>query len=136
MNGLLMSQIGSSRAIDIPGWPTRDLGGVFQALERWPLDRRLDLSHKPEYRGIPGVAPFRGLAWGHCVREYSFTLGRYVHRGTKPIYPDYPHAVRYVGNFVGYSFPFWLDTADQELIQRLDDAIARNLSRQGEAVHA
>lgn len=62
--------------------------------------------------------------------QYNPILERRVAVGTKPIYPEHPNAVRYCGNFVGYSFAFWLVTDDETLIARLDAAIKANLSRQ------
>lgn len=125
---LLAGEIGSRFSLRAD-WPSNDLEGLFDALSRWPLDRRVDLSHLPEYRSDPLNAPFRGRAWGSCEGRYNASLGRTVYVATKPIYPEYPNAVRYCGNFVGYSFGFWLDTADDDLVQRLDRAIAENLSR-------
>lgn len=126
---LLAGEIGSRFSVRAD-WPTNDLDGLFDALSRWPLDRRVDLSNLPEYRDDPLNAPFRGRAWGNCEKRYNASLARAVYIATKPIYPDYPNAVRYCGNFVGYSFGFWLDTADADLIRRLDSAIAANLERQ------
>lgn len=127
MAAILASQIGTKAPID--NWPTNDLDGLFDAMKRWPLDGRLDMSKEPEFAGNPGVAPFRGRAWGHCVFQYDETLHRRVAVATKPIYPNHPDAVRFCGNFIGYSFGFWLDTDDAALIERLDRAIADNLSR-------
>jgi hypothetical protein len=126
---VIASDIGTKILSKIPGWPSNDLEGLFDALARWDLDPRLDLSNDPEFAGKPGVAPFRGLAWGHCVQQYDRTLDRRVWVATKPIYPEHPNAVRYCGNFLGYSFGFWLDTDDPELIDKLDRAIADNLRR-------
>lgn len=123
---IIAAQIGSTASI--PNWPTNDLDGLFDALQRWPLDKRLDLSKDPQFEGERGLAPFRGLAWGHCVFQYNAKLQKRVLVNTKPIHPEHPDAVRYCGNFVGYSFGFWLDTDDAELIQRLDSAIATNLA--------
>jgi hypothetical protein len=125
---ILASNIGSQ--CGIKNWPTSDIDGLFDALKRWQLDTRLDLSADPAYEGRPGCAPFRGLAFGHCVAQYVPKLDRRIYIGTKAIYPDHPDAVRYVGNFIGYSFGFWLDTDDMELINRLDQAISENLAAQ------
>jgi hypothetical protein len=123
---ILASEIGSHNCCHIEGWPTNNLDGLFDALSRWPLDGTLDLSKRPEYCDMPGNAPYRGLAWGHCVLQYDQRLQKRVAVGTKPIYPEHPDAVRYVGNFIGYSFGFWLDTDDKHLIEKLDAAIAAN----------
>ncbi len=129
MSAVIASQIGSS-AMPIKDWPSGDLAGLFEALKRWPLDTRLDYSKEPEFSSLPGTAPFRGRAWGHCVWQYSEVLRRRVVVATRPIYPEFPDAVRYCGNFIGYSFAFWLDTNDADLIARLDQAIAANLRYQ------
>ncbi len=125
---ILASDIGTVSRI--PNWPTNDLDGLYDALSRWALDPRLNFSKLPEFRDLPGRAPYRGLAWGYCVWRYDQSLGRRVPVATAPIYPEFPDAVRYCGSFVDYSFGFWLDTADAGLIAKLDLAIAANLARQ------
>lgn len=126
---VIAADIGTKHFCTIPGWPSNDLEGLFDALARWDLDRRLDYSNEPEFAGKPGVAPFRSRAWGHCVQQYDETLQKRVWVGTRPIHPEHPDAVRYFGNFLEHSFGFWLDTDDPELIARLDGAIAENLCR-------
>lgn len=128
MFDVIASVIGNKATI--PDWPTNDLQGLFDALARWKLDTRLDFSGLPESVGGPGVAPFRNRAWGSCVGHYSEQLHRMVYTATKPIHPDRPNAVRYFGNFIGYSFGFWLDTDDSSLIQELDEAILLNILAQ------
>lgn len=123
---LLAAQIGTNSGI--ANWPTNDLDGLFDALKRWPLDIRFDLSTDPAYAECPGTAPFRGRAWGNCVFQYNEVMKKRVAVATKPIYPDHPNAVRYCGNFVSYSFGFWFDTYDADLISRSDHAIAENLA--------
>lgn len=125
---ILASDIGTSASI--PNWPSNDLDGLFDAIQRWPLDTRLDFSNEPEFIDLPGSAPFRGRAWGHCVFQYNKALHRRVAVATKPIYPEFPDAVRFCGNFLSHSFGFWLDTADAGLIAKLDEAIAANIARQ------
>jgi hypothetical protein len=122
---IIAANIGTPTGIE--NWPTNDLEGLFDALNRWPLDKRLDYSKEPEFIGRYGNAPFRGAAWGHCVMQYSDVLQKRIAVATKPIYPEYPKAVRYCGNFIGYSFAFLLDTDDTDLISRLDHAIAENM---------
>lgn len=128
MSSILASQIGN--ASTLPGWPTNNLDGLFEALKRWPLDRRLDYSNDPQFAGEPGRAPFRGRAWGFCVLQYDAKLDKRVPRATRPIYPEHPDAVRYVGSFLTHAYAFWLDTDDSALIAKLDQAIAENLARQ------
>lgn len=107
----------------IKGWPTNDLTGLFEALSKWPLDRRFDLS------GASGaMAPFKGMAWGHCVMQFDAKKQKRVPVATAPIYPDFPDAVEYCGNFLAHSFGFSLVTADKTLIAALDNAIALNLA--------
>lgn len=125
---ILSSQIGSKTGI--ADWPTNDLDGLIDALQRWPLDRRLDLSTDPLYSADPYRAPFRGRAWGHCEWKYDQASRKRFAVATRPIYPEHPEAIRFFGNFIGHSFPFWLDTADEALIQRLDEAIAKNIANQ------
>lgn len=129
MSAVIESRIGPS-AMPLKGWPSFDLEGLFEALKRWPLDTRMDFSKEPEFASLPGTAPFRGRAWGHCVWQYSNVLQRRVAVATRPIYPEFPDAVCYCGNFLGYSFPFRLSTSDEALIARLDQAIAENLRSQ------
>lgn len=126
---ILSSNIGSHTTI--AGWPTGDIAGLFDALQRWPLDRRQDLSKEPGYSERPGSAPFRGLAWGHCHMQYNQELQKPIAVATKAIYPDHPNAVRFCGNFTGQSFGFWLDTDNKYLIERLDAAIAANMTKFG-----
>ncbi len=52
-----------------------------------------------------------------------------VYHYGKPCHPEAPDAVSYLGNFIGYSFAFNLDTDDPQLIATLDAAIADNLER-------
>lgn len=126
---VLESSIGSKTTI--PNWPTPDLDGLFKALKQWTLDPCLDMSEgDPNHPHISHTKPYRGLAWGHCVTEpipESNFRRRYV--GTKPIHEGHPEAVRYCGNFIGYSFAFWLDTDDKILITEMDRLIAENMSR-------
>lgn len=124
---ILAADIGTANSIQ--NWPTNNLEGLFDALSRWRLDPRSDYSKEPEFAGKPFVAPFRGRAWGSCIPLYDEKLRKRVWIATKPIYPDHPDAVRYCGNFLEYSFGFWLDTDDPDLIERLDRAIAANLQR-------
>lgn len=123
---ILAANIGTKTSIE--NWPSNDLDGLFDALKRWELDTRLDSSDDPAYAGNPGAGHFRGRAWGSCSLKYNDVLKRSVAVATKPIYPDKPDAVRYFGNFVGHSFGFCLDTDNADLIKRLDQAIAENIS--------
>lgn len=120
------------RPTTIPGWPQADtIEGLLDALSRWTLDPRLDL-REPEERHLPA---YRGRAWGSCTGRWNPEKHRTIYTATKPIYPDSPDAVRYTGNFIGYSFGFTLDTDEPELIARLDAAIAQNMAR-GDYVEA
>ena len=126
---ILASQIGSKT--NIPNWPTTDLDGLFQALKQWTLSPNMDMSgDDPNHPHARFQKPFRGLAWGNCIREpipEQNSKSRYV--GTKPIHEDHPEAVRFCGNFMSYSFGFFLDTEDQALIAELDRLIAENMAR-------
>lgn len=124
---IISAEIGARTTI--PDWPSNDIQGLFDALKRWPLDLRLDFSGEPEFIESPLSAPFRGRAWGGCVWTYSEKFQKRVAVATKPIYPEHPNAVRYCGNFIGYSFGFSLDTDDQDLIEQLDAAIAENINK-------
>lgn len=130
-----------ARPLRIDGWPSSDLDGLFQALDQWTLDPRLDTSaDDPDHPHAQFQAPFRGLAWVACRCEPIEGSGglrrRYV--GTKPLFEGHPQALYYVGNFLGYSFGFQLVTDDQALIEELDRRIARNMESQayGEAKQA
>lgn len=124
---VLAADIGT--AASIPNWPTQDLNGLIDALQRWKLCSRTLAQEDPGHPHSAYKRPYRGLCWGHCrVEPMEGThLRRYV--GTQPIYPDHPEAVRYFGNFVGYSFGFSLDTDDKALIELLDRLIEENLQR-------
>lgn len=125
---ILASDIGSKTGIE--GWPTCDLAGLVKALKSWTLEEYLRMDQDdPGHPHARYSAPYRGLAWGNCVEERAPELNfrtRYV--GTKPIHEGHPHAVRYCGNFINYSFAFWLDTDDVELIKLLDGLIAENMA--------
>lgn len=121
---LNIHHIGHSSSI--PGWPTNDLEGLFDALSRWALDPRLNMQASAEEK------PYCERAWGGCVRLYNDKLKRTVYTATVPLYPEAPDALRYWGNFTGYSFGFTLDTDDPELITRLDAAIAANIANSKE----
>lgn len=126
---ILESRIGSNTTI--PNWPSQDLAGLIQALKEWTLDPAMDMSEgDPNHPHVHFTKPFRGLAWCTCVEERIPELNfrsRFV--GTKPIHKEHPEAVRFLGNFMSYSFAFWLDTADQGLIAELDRLIAENMAR-------
>jgi hypothetical protein len=124
---ILSQNIGTSSGIE--GWPSRDLDGLIQALGQWTLAAHAAMhGEDPTHPHVAFEAPYRGLAWCACVQEPipgDIYRKRYV--GTKPIYPDHPNAVRYCGNFEGYSFGFELDTDDPALMKVLDDLIAANM---------
>ena len=125
----LLEDIGTKTSI--PNWPKNDLEGLFDALSRWTLDPMNDLSgNDPGHPHAAFHAPFRCLAWGSCISEPipGTNLTKYRYVGTKPIYPDHPEAVSYLGNFVGYSFGFHVVTDDVDLIAELDRRIAENMS--------
>jgi hypothetical protein len=111
----------------IPGWPENTIEGLFDALERWELDGRLNHAGDPRFTPHPDRKPFRWPALRSGGSSYSQELGCAVYLDGPPIYPDAPDAVSYCGNFVGYSFGFHLTTDDRALIERLDAAIAKNL---------
>lgn len=122
---LTINKIGNQAPI--PGWPENTIEGLFAALERWPLDPRLDYSKEPELNHDPLCKPFRGRAWcGVKVMENpNGPGGLYV--ATRPIHPESPNAVSYLGNFLKVSWYFSFETDDPELIARLDAAIAKNM---------
>lgn len=130
MYKILHADIGTKS--NIPHWPTNDLDGLFDALERWSLDPRAQMSgDDPGHPHVAFEAPFRCLAWGDCFEEpIPGTNGlkkRFV--GTKPIYEGHPTAVSFCGNFLDYSFAFNVITDDPELIAELDRRIAVNMAR-------
>lgn len=128
---LIVHHIG--RPTTIPGWPTNDLAGLFDALGRWPLETRLDGSTSPELEPHPRRAPYRGPARLFAGKQWRASRSDgtpgYVYLGGAPAYPDAPDAVTYCGNFEAYSFAWSLSTDDPELIARLDAAIADNIAR-------
>ncbi|WP_075588183.1 hypothetical protein [Rhodoferax antarcticus] len=94
----------------IPNWPENNLSGLFKALEMWQLDPRMDYSK--DTCGDPAdefIAPYRSRAWCSVYGRYNVKLGKTIYYVTKPIYEAAPDAVRFCGNFKGYSFGFWLD---------------------------
>lgn len=113
----------------IPGWPSNDIEGLFDALSRWTLHPDCDFSEEPPVVPMAWHSPFKCPAWCEA-RYFNRTVDgceRRYYMGTKPIYPDHPDAVAYSGNFLGYSFAFSLHTDDEGLIARLDSAIAENM---------
>lgn len=133
---VLSARVGSHTTI--PHWPTPDLQGLFQALNQWTLDPRIENSDSdPSHPHAAFNAPYRCLAWGHCKAEPIVEQNmrpRYV--GTKPIHEGHPDAVSYCGNFMGYSFAFCVDTEDKALIAELDRLIAENMARPEYVVEA
>ena len=117
----------------IPGWPTNDIPGMFEALKLWCLEARLDYTADPCLPDRePGHAPFRTgpgpKTFG--TQRYLPSIGRVAFYGSDTlVYPDHPEAVQYCFGFLGYSFHVNLWTDDKDLIQRLDAAIAENMSR-------
>lgn len=125
---LKINHIGSHTTI--PGWPEHGtIAGLLDALKRWPLDPSLNLSTDPHFDPHPQRAPYRGPALTCGWFHYSVERGCTVYHYGKPRHPEAPDAVSYLGNFVGYSFAFNLDTDDPQLIATLDAAIADNLER-------
>jgi hypothetical protein len=116
-------------ATSIPNWPARSLEGLFDALQRWELDPRLNNMDNKRLQPHPLRAPFRHPAVSCAGEVWSSELGGFIYLDGPPIYPDAPEAVCFLGNFVGYSFAFNLVTNDPDLIARLDAAIARNMAR-------
>jgi len=126
---VLAQSIGSKTTI--PGWPSSDLDGLVKALKTWTLDPSFDGSRvDPSHPHAAFSKPFRCLAWGNCqavrVAELNWDI-RYI--GTKPLYPDHPEAVSFLGNFLGYSFVFRVETDDAKLIAYLDGLIAENMAQ-------
>lgn len=113
----------------IPNWPTNNLEGLLDALNRWPLDPCLNMQVSAIEEGHLDAKPYCDRAWGGCAGHYNAKLKRTVYTATVPLYPEAPDALRYWGNFIGYSFGFTLDTDDPELIARLDAAISANLAK-------
>lgn len=118
----------------IPGWPANTIEGLLDAMERWELDTRLDYSSDPRFDPHEDRKPFRGPAVSCAGTVYVPSLGRNRYLSGPPLYPEHPTAVAFIGNFVGYSFGFYIVTDDRELIARLDKAIAANLARHGHLV--
>lgn len=117
------------RPTTIPGWPeTGTVDGLIEALSRWSLDPSLDLSDDPRFQPDPLRAPYRGPARRYSGATYNAKLDVAVYDNNgAPVYPEAPDAVSYLGNFIGYSFAFSVDTDEPEVIQRIDAAIAKNL---------
>jgi hypothetical protein len=125
---LRIEYIGSHTTV--PGWPEQGtIAGLLDAIERWELDTRWDLSTDPRFQPHPDRAPFRGPALRCAGSRFDPALGCTVYLTGAPVFPDAPTAVSYSGNFIGYSYGFGLATDDRELIAQLDAAIARNLAR-------
>lgn len=116
----------------IPGWPTNDLAGIFDALERWILDPifvAMDDGHT--FTPEAPRQPYKCLNW-MCRETRQTSLegvqtSRYIL--TAPIDPERPLMWSYSGNFMAYSFGFHVTTDDPEVIARLDAAIAANMQR-------
>lgn len=126
---LNIQHIGSP--LNRPDWPQAGtIEGLLDALSKWDLDTSLDYSNDPRFDAHPDRKPFRHPCLSLLRQAYSQALGMNCYISGPPVYPDHPTAVRFVGNFLEYSFGFTLDTDDRELIAKLDAAIASNLERQ------
>lgn len=118
----------------IPGWPTADLAGIFDALERWDLDPTfVTMNDGHTFTPEAPDTPYRCLNW-RCKETMQTSLEgvqtiRYIL--TQPIDPEHPLAQSFSGNFLEYSFGFHVTTDDPEVIARLDAAIAANMQRPG-----
>lgn len=128
---ILQSNIGSKT--NIPGWPSNDIQGLFDALCKWTLDpRAIESKDDPDHPHAEFDAPGRCLAWVDCIQEpierSNGKLRRYV--GTRPMFPEHPKAVSFVGNFLSYSFGFNVVTDDKDLIEHLDALIKQNMASQ------
>lgn len=118
------------RATTIPDWPKQNLDGLIQALTQWTLCPSASMHDEDkEHPQYAYSRPYRGLCWGNCRIERIGKSHRRRYVGTVPIHPEHPHAVRFCGNFLNYSFGFSLDTDDEELIELLDKLIEQNMQR-------
>lgn len=123
---ILQSNIGSKT--NIPGWPSNDIQGLFDALCKWMLDpRAIESKDDPDHPHAEFDAPGRCLAWVDCIQEpierSNGKLRRYV--GTRPMFPEHPKAVSFVGNFLSYSFGFNVVTDDKDLIEHLEPLLSK-----------
>lgn len=125
---LKIYHIGSHTSI--PGWPAHGtIEGLLDAISRWELDRRLMQTDNDRLSDHPERKPFRGPALSCGGKQFDPAKGCAVYVDGPPIYPEHPKAVSYLGNFVGYSFAFYLHTDDADLIAQLDAAIQANIER-------
>lgn len=124
---LLIENIGNtSQPRD--GYPkSGTLEGAFEALRRWELDPRLDMTNQPGLEPHPARKPYRGPALSSAGARWT-AQGRLWLDGP-PIYPEHPQAVTFTANFVNHNFGIRFTTDDPDLIAKMDDAIAQNLAR-------
>ncbi|MFC6282192.1 MULTISPECIES: hypothetical protein [Polaromonas] len=125
---IIEARVGSKSSI--PNWPAQNIDGLIQALMHWTLSPASNMHEDdPAHPHNSFSKPFRSLCWGSTRTERieGTNLRRYI--GTEPIHPDHPEAIRFYGNFMLYSFGFWLDTDDQALIDLLDALIEQNMQR-------
>lgn len=114
----------------IPNWPQAGtVAGLIDALERWPLEPSMNNAGRPCFQPHPARRPYRGPALLSAGSRFDEKQGNTVYLDGDPIYPGAPDAVTFAGNFIGYSFGFHLSTDEPEVIERLDAAIAENLSK-------
>lgn len=114
----------------VPGWPANGtIEGLLEALSRWELDLRHDLSKDPRFEPHPDRKPFRYPALMAGRRLFDCELGCTRFLNGPPAYPEHPTAVTIGGSFLCVAFTFRLTTDDRDLIGQLDQAIAHNLAR-------
>lgn len=106
----LVEQVGHP-SVNIEGWPSHDVAGLFDALSRWTLD--------------PSLGDCKCRAW-ESVAVRNAETGRTTFEEVRPMFPEHPEAMSYSGNFLRYSFCFHIVTHDTALIAALDAAIAAN----------
>lgn len=117
-----------------PDWPTNDFEGAIKALSMWLPEPRLD------YSGCPALPYRKGTPFASenlmCGTEKRWINNVLCYVGTRPAYPDHPHAVEFLINFIGYSFAIHLVTDNPDEISRLRAAIADAMARPEYAEHA
>ncbi len=123
-----LTVVTGSNSNNIPGWPTSDLNGVFDALSRWTLDPFLEGNPKYATEGEE-FEPFSCKAWTCDDGKFIPELNVRQYKLIAPIHPEAPDAISFEGNFIGYSFGFRVETNDVALMEKLRKAIADNMAR-------
>lgn len=113
------------------GTPEAPLARIEMMLKNYDLDPRLDTSDSKKFEESPLRRPFRHPMFRSAGTCWSSDHDCIVYKSGQPIYAKHPDAVCFLFGFLEISHCLSVTTDDQELIAKLDAAIADAMKRPG-----